>query len=138
MLREFSEEGDVLLREGRLAGLLRTSVKDGQGKTGLARMTAGWKWAHDFRKGLTNKVVRIDPNFANYTTIASEHNLGHVDQLYGVNNSSKVTKPLKGKVTSFATALKESRGECASTLLECIIGKIPESCQLMMRSDRCQ
>ena len=43
MLREFSEEDDVLLREGRLAGLLRTSVKDGQGKTGLARMTAGWK-----------------------------------------------------------------------------------------------
>ena len=98
MLREFSEEDDVLLREGRLAGLLRTSVKDGQGKTGLARMTAGWKCAHDFRKGLTNKVVRIDPNFANYTTIASEHNLGHVDQLYGVNNSSKVTKPLKEKI----------------------------------------
>ena len=88
----------MLLREGRLAGLLRTSVKDGQGKTGLARMTAGWKWAHDFRKGSTNKVVRIDPNFANYTTIASEHNPGHVNQLYGVNNSSKVTKPLTEKI----------------------------------------
>ena len=98
MLREFAEEDDLLLREGRLAGLLRTDLKDGQGKSGLARMTAGWKWAHEFRKGVTDKVVRIDPNTPNYTTIASMHNLGEVVQLYGVNNSSKVTKPLKQKI----------------------------------------
>ena len=98
MLREFAEEDDLLLREGRLAGLLRTDLKDGQGKTGLARMTAGWKWAHEFRKGVTNKVVKIDPRTPNYSTIAEEHNLGRVEQLFGVNNSSKVTKPLKDKI----------------------------------------
>ena len=98
MLREFGEEDDLLLREGRLAGLLRTDVKDGQGKSGLARMTAGWKWAHEYRKGVTNKVVRVDPNTPNYTTIAKEHNLGEVVQLFGVNNSSKITKPLKQKI----------------------------------------
>ena len=73
MLREFAEEDDLLLREGRLAGLLRTDLKDGQGKTGLARMTAGWKWAHEFRKGVTNKVVKIDPRTPNYSTIAEIH-----------------------------------------------------------------
>ena len=35
---------------------------------------------------------------SNYTTIASMHNLGEVVQLYGVNNSSKVNKPLKQKI----------------------------------------
>ena len=98
MLREFAEEDDLLLREGRLAGLLRTEVKDGQGKSGLARMTSGWKWAHEFRKGVTNKVVKIDPATPNYTTIAEEHHLGQVVQLFGVNNSSKVCKPLKEKI----------------------------------------
>ena len=99
MLREFSEEDDILLAdEGRIAGLLRTSEKDGQDKTGLARMTAGWKWAHDFRKGVPNKVVRIDADTPNYTTIAEEHNLGDVDRLWGVNNGSKNNKPLKEKI----------------------------------------
>ena len=99
MLREFSEEDDILLAdEGRIAGLLRTSEKDGQDKTGLARMTAGWKWAHDFRKGVPNKVVRIDADTPNYTTIAEEHNLGDVDRLWGVNNGSKNNKPLKENI----------------------------------------
>ena len=99
MLREFSEEDDILLAdEGRIAGLLRTSEKDGQDKTGLARMTAGWKWAHEFRKGVPNKVVRINADTPNYKTIAEEHNLGDVDRLWVVNNGSKNNKPLKGKI----------------------------------------
>ena len=98
MLRELGEEDDLLLRGGQLAGLLRMDVKDGQGKSGLARMTVGWKWAHEYKKGLTNKVVRVDQNTPNYTTIAKEHNLGEVVQLVGVNNSSKITNPPKEKI----------------------------------------
>ena len=54
-------------------------------------------------------MVRIDPDFANYTTIASEHKLGHFVQLYGVNNSSKVTKPLKENIQAKNPGMKKSR-----------------------------
>ena len=98
MLREFGEEDDTLLKEGgRLAALLKPDFKDGQDKTGLALMTEGWKWAHDFRKGVPNKVVRVDPLLSNYYTVAEEHNLGEVDQLYAVNKTGS-TKPLKEKI----------------------------------------
>ena len=97
MLREFGEEDDILLKEGRLAGLVKPDFKDGQDKTGLARMTEGWKWAHNFRKGVPDKVVRIDPHLSNYYTVAEEHNLGEVTQLYAVNKTGS-SKPLKEKI----------------------------------------
>ena len=98
MLREFGEEDDTLITEGRLAALIKPDFKDGQCKTGLARMAEGWKWSHEFRKGLANKVVRIDSLTPTFYAVAREHNLGEVVQLYGVNKSAHSTKPLKDKI----------------------------------------
>ena len=48
MLREWSDRDDSVLFGDRLAHILNKEMKDGQGKTGLARQTAGWKFAHEY------------------------------------------------------------------------------------------
>ena len=52
MLGEWSENPYEHLLEGdRLDHILEKDLKDGQGKTGLARKTDGWKFAYKHRKG---------------------------------------------------------------------------------------
>ena len=91
MLCEFSEDNDSQLYEDRLKSLSRKDLKDGQGKTNLSRLTDGWKWAHENRKGTPNKVVRIAKSTQNYITISEENNMGEVDQLFAVNTKNGVS-----------------------------------------------
>ena len=85
MMREWSEKDDSLLTGDRLQHVLDKELRDGQGFTGLARQTDGFKWAHAFRKGVPHKVVRVPKGVANYCTTSEEHGLGEVQQLYGVH-----------------------------------------------------
>ena len=57
MLGEWSENPYEHLLEGDcLDHILAKDLKDGQGKTGLARQTDGWKFAQNHRRGVSNKV----------------------------------------------------------------------------------
>jgi hypothetical protein len=69
----------------RLEHVLRKDLKDGQSKTGLARQTDGWKFAHQYRAGVKNKVVRIPRQSENFTSVSEEHGLGRAEQIFAVN-----------------------------------------------------
>ena len=62
--------------------------------TGLARQTNGYKFAHTYRKGVPNKVATINPGTRNFHTISSEHDLGEVTQMYGINTKGSTSEML--------------------------------------------
>ena len=77
MLGEWSQKDDSLLTGDRLQHVLDKELRDDQGFTGLARQTDGYKWAHAFRKGVPNKVVRVPKGVASYCTTSGEHGLAY-------------------------------------------------------------
>ena len=122
MLREWSERDDSILFGSRLAPLFQKDIKDGQGMTGLARQTAGWKFSHEYRKGVPNKVVRIPNTVENYSTISEYHGLGTVTQLYGINtkkSSSELLLKIRAKLAERANPSNKSWEEKKKILIGC-------------------
>ena len=123
MLREWSENPhENLLKGERLDHVRDKQCKDGQGLTGLARQTNGYKFAHTYRKGVPNKVATINPGTRNFHTIASEHDLGEVTQMFGINtkgSTSEILPKVKAKLAERANPSQKSWDEKKKILTSC-------------------
>ena len=123
MLREWSANPhENLLKGERLDHVRDKQCKDGQGLTGLARQTNGYKFAHNYRKGVPNKVATVMPGSRNFHTVASEHDLGEVTQIFGINtkgSTSEILPKVKAKLAERANPSQKSWDEKKRILTSC-------------------
>ena len=106
----------------RRAPLFQKDIADGQGITGLPGQTAGWKFPHEYRKGVSNKVVRIPNTGENYSTLSEYHGLGTVTQLCGINTKkscSELLPKVKAKLAERANLSIKSWEEKKEISMSC-------------------